>query len=257
MSLIKEVLETEKKYKITKEKADELFKSVREKSKNLRVKDFECFNFEELKETIENLYLFLPKEVKDEVTYLLEEKKIEKYPFLKKACYFPELNNIDFLSEEEILKLDKILKFPNTDKITKVRLNVSKIFEILDERENELKILEDIIRFLLDAEIIEKEYIIDCGMQSICNYDVVYIAESELSKYKRIWKLRKNTEAGICSEKEKKELEAYNEQNDADLIIQGYEERFIIKNQDEFDKCCIGHNYVFIKKPDYSIDSLF
>lgn len=83
---------------------------------------------------------------------LLNEKRLEAYSDLTKAYNYPELNNIDFLNESEIIKLDTLLKKIGVDNYV---LNLYSV--------NKSVLVHSLITsFLIEKKICENRYRVIC-----------------------------------------------------------------------------------------------
>lgn len=78
--------------------------------KGINVEDFKKYSRAELKEFYEELrkYTFF-RSLSLEVSKIMEEKKKEEYPELLEVHHYPDIKEIDFLSEEDRIKLDNYL----------------------------------------------------------------------------------------------------------------------------------------------------
>ena len=82
-----------------------LNKKLKEYCNQLNVDDVRSLNYSESKK----LYLVAGDYLSDDIKKIYEEKRLEEHPELKKAIYFPELNDIDFLTKAKIKKIDTLL----------------------------------------------------------------------------------------------------------------------------------------------------
>jgi hypothetical protein len=82
-----------------------LNKKLKEYCNQLNVDDVRSLNYSEIKK----LYLVAGDYLSDDIKKIYEEKRLEEHPELKKAIYFPELNDIDFLTKAKIKKIDTLL----------------------------------------------------------------------------------------------------------------------------------------------------
>lgn len=84
-----------------------------------------------------------------EIYKLTEQLKLEEFPELLGVYRFPILKEIDFMTEEEKIELDKKL----------VGFNVGHYLPYLGRYTNEHKKLE---QFLLENNVVEKQYVVTC-----------------------------------------------------------------------------------------------
>lgn len=255
MTLIDEIIKMDKEHDIKQAELDKMFKEIIEKGKKLSIDDFKDIQYKELKDIFKDIYVYMNDDLRNKVTELLNEKKVELYPILKTACYFPELNNIDFLSKEEIVKLDKELKNFRI-RVNSTRLRVNELYSVLKEKENTEDLMEKILQFLLDNKIIEREYVLHCNCEEEDYNDFgcskAYITETNLKKHKRAWELSKKDK----TDEESIEFEKYMEDGFGYIMISCDRDCIEIYSQESFDKCQKYIQYMFIKSPDLTIDEL-
>ncbi len=82
---------------------------LKEAVSKLNISEFEALDYEDMKAVMPCLKYHITKDMEARVMEIYENKRQERYPELKKAVYYPELNQVDFLSEERIKKLDELL----------------------------------------------------------------------------------------------------------------------------------------------------
>lgn len=95
-----------------KEQLDDLDKkrtclcsNIKKYCESLDPEYLKTLDYTELKEFFRALELYLPESIQT----VYKEIREEKYPELKKAVYYPELNQIDFLSLKKIKTIDTLL----------------------------------------------------------------------------------------------------------------------------------------------------
>lgn len=137
----------------------------------LDIESFKKFNREELKEFYNALrdndrqrYLSL------EIYKLMEEKKKEEFPQLLKVHNYPMLDEIDFLNEEEKVKLDQLLL--SFGKNSYFGATNRKWIEFINKFDNKDEIAERILKFLLDKKMISTSYEIElCCNRAVVTYE--------------------------------------------------------------------------------------
>lgn len=102
---------------------------------------------------------------------ILKEKKIKEYPEVLDVHYYPVIKNIDFLSDNEKIDLDKTIKNAYLIRLSRGKLN---------------ELNNKILHFLLTNKIIERQYIFHCSCGDDECYDEV-ITESLFDKLKDYW----------------------------------------------------------------------
>lgn len=159
----------------------------------------------------------LPQESKFEE--ILERKREEKYPELKRAVYFSDINKLD-IPDEDKKRIDRALVDNYRYFINEERIMCGVITGI---KVNELKMLHKI-------GILKKSVNFCIGGEYCCTY-----SEDELKKYFRCWELYKKFSNSKFSTDELKEWE--------DLDKNGYGSIWI---EDEYE------NYIeLLSKEDY------
>lgn len=140
------------------------------------ITDLNDYDYEECKDLFKQIQYYIDdKNLLNEVSTVIEKKKIEKYPELLEPTYYPEIDLLD-ISDSEKLRLDKAVRW-NSNYININENNLKKLSYPLSN--GDLEILKSI-------GIVEKNYRFRCeNCGSICEM----ISESDLEKYKRFWKL--------------------------------------------------------------------
>lgn len=127
------------------------------------------------------------KERCEELKKIVENKKIKEYPQIKDVHYYPVINNIDFLNNEEKIKLDKLIK---------------EAYNNRNKREELINIDTKIVEFLENNSILEKLYIFHCNCGSI-ECDDKIITQERFNKLKDYWKKEKE---GLTTNEEDEEM---------------------------------------------------
>lgn len=156
--------------------------------------------------------------------YILENKKLETFPHLNQACYFPELNELD-LNKEKIIELDRGLKNG---------VDIQKFI-------NKSSLSKDIMDFLINNQIITKKYTLSCNCNNDHRCEKISINQKQFEALKEYWKNEdtKNcfVEYDICTE------------------IDCENEGFIsIDSLEEFYKHLWDERYILVKKPKVIMD---
>lgn len=133
----------------------------------------------------------LPQESKFEK--ILERKREEKYPELKRAVYFSDINKLD-ISDEDKKRIDRALVDNNRYLINEERIMRGVITGI---KVDELEMLHEI-------GVIKKSVSFNIGGEYCCTY-----SEDELNKYFRWWELDKKFSNSKLSIDELKEWEDF------------------------------------------------
>ena len=133
----------------------------------------------------------LPQESKFEE--ILERKREEKYPELKRAAYFSDINQLD-IPDEDKKRIDRALVDNNRYLINEERIMRGVITGI---KVDELEMLHEI-------GVIKKSVSFSIGGEYCCTY-----SEDELNKYFRWWELDKKFSNSKLSTDELKEWEDF------------------------------------------------
>lgn len=154
-----------------------------EKLKN----DYSREELKALKDTLKDINL---QNIPYQLMEIIDKKKEEEYPELLGVHHYPIINEIDFLTEKEKLKLDEFLVRH------RVGSYVRALWRVLDKRENQ-KQLED---WLIEHGVLSVYYALNCPH---CGEDLItkLMNEDEFSKLKETFtayekdKSHKNYEA--------------------------------------------------------------
>lgn len=159
----------------TEEELKEITRKLKIKAKDLKSTDINNCSYEECKNLYKQIQYYIDDEnLLNELTIVIEKKKIEKYPELLKPTYYPEIDLLD-ISDTEKIRLDKAARFNIRNYINEN--NVEKLTYSLS--------IED-LELLKRIEIVEKKYNFKC---KYCGSSCIIISESDLDKYKRFWEL--------------------------------------------------------------------
>lgn len=234
MYSIEDILKANKKYEEELKKFEEIQKEIRNINNNINLDDVKLnMNYSEAKE----LYKLIlsrsnNKDMIKNFKDILEDKKAEEYPEIKGVHYYPIIKEIDFLSEEEKIKLDILIK----DASTKVSIRES--LTDLDYR---------ILDFLVNKKIIEKQYVFGCNCGSFeCNEKI--ITEEKFNKLKQYWE--KDTQ-GLTTEEEDKEM-CYG----CIYVSCWHDSDIEISCLEEFEENLRYYRYSVKVKPDLTLDNI-
>lgn len=235
---IAEIMEVNNYYKTKSAELSELFNKTMDLNSLIDLDEVKnSMNYKETKELYYMLYCATSdKEVVSKLLDIMNTKKKEEYPEIDGVHYFPEIHKIDFLSENEKVNLDNLLK--------KACERPRYIYEIYDLDSN-------IIDFLCANEILEKRYRFSCGCNSDdCGYE--YVSE----KQKQLFYAYHEFDYDLASEEEVDE----HEERFSDGYFEigcwngnGYE---ICDVKDFEDNVRDNIDYRIIKKPDMTLDNI-
>jgi len=153
--------------------------------KEININEFKQFTREELTEFKKKLpsyfsFRYLTSEIND----IIESKKLQEYPELLGVHHYHEIKELDFISEEDKIKLDNFLVehrlHSYLHKYTRKLRELSKNWS--DE------IIDEILEFLVSKEILKKYH----KLYICCDY--IIVDEEKINKYLRLFELSKTKE---------------------------------------------------------------
>lgn len=157
------------------EKLKEIVNKLKLQAKNLKVSDLSDFSYEESRKLYKQIQYYIDdKNLLNQLSTIVEKKKIEKYPELLKPAYYPEIDSLE-ISDSEKIRLDKAARWNVRNYLSEN--NIKKMTHPLSVDDLEL---------LKSIGIVEKEYNFRCES---CGSSCDVISERDLEKYKRFWEL--------------------------------------------------------------------
>lgn len=230
MYSVKEVIEKNKAYEKASELSSALFSESREYNNQIDLAEVETLSYQAIKELLSIVGTrFTDKNVLIDIKKIALKKKAEIYPEILGVHYYPELKEIDWLSETEKVKLDRLLEN---------RMTKSSQIQELDERT---------MKFLMDRKILEKRYVLECHCGGFDCYERI-IAEDRLNKFKEYWQKEKS---GIETTDEEDE-----ELNYGCIMLNCDNENLEVCNEDDFETYLADIRYKRLKEPDRTLDKL-
>lgn len=180
-----------------KAKKEEELKAITNKLKSqansIDISELSDHTYEECRNLYKQIQYYIDdKYLLNELSVVIEKKKIEKYPELLKPTYYPEIDSLD-ISDSEKIRLDKAARWNVRNYLSEN--NIKKMTHPLSVDDLEL---------LKSIGIIEKEYNFRCKS---CGSSCDVISESDLEKYKRLWKLFELEKQKIITDEELDELD--------------------------------------------------
>lgn len=149
----------------------------------LNLDDIKQLSYQEAKNIHKLLYWNTSDLQRQKIETIVKELKENEYPLLKKAHYYPVINEMNFLGDDQKNRLDKLLRdccnsYIYTDSLGWLRLKFKK--EITDK----------VFEFLLNKGIVEKSYIIkcDCGSDECYGETISQERYDEFVKYHSVTK---------------------------------------------------------------------
>lgn len=232
-------------YNNTKQKIEEIKTEISE----LVLKEIENLSYAEAREYYMIIKDYITYEVGEKYRNLLNKKKEDAYPEILNVHYYPCIKDMDFLTKEQQILLDIFLMKRGHG----TRINKYDTLKALYPKRTiinyENPIGDKIVNFLLDKNIIEKQYKFYCN----CGDCTTVFSEEEKQRFFNYH----NFDTKNCTDEEYE----FHEMN--------YEDGFLFVTCMERDDCDIelssiedfeenleGYIYKLIVEPDMTLDRL-
>lgn len=164
----------EEKVKI-EEGLKEITNKLKSQAKSVEISELKDYTYDECRKLYKQIQYFIDdKNLLNELSAVIENKKIEEYPELLKPTYYPEIDSLD-IPDSEKLRLDKA-----------VRWNIRNCLSESNTKKMKYPLSIEDLELLKSIGIVEKKYNFRCKN---CGSSCTVITESNLKKYKRFWKL--------------------------------------------------------------------
>lgn len=234
--IVNELINKLYKQKNLEDEIDDLKNDIMDLKRKLTKEELECLSYEDFKWLWDKVgYGNVEYRFKD----IYEKKRIEKYPELCRAVYFPEINTLD-IPDEDKRRIDRALRDNINSAISEENIKYGRLKGI------EIEDLEP----LYDLGILRKS-IGFCIYGETC----LVLKENELNKYFRAWELIKCMDE--LSYSENAELDSLERDGYYYIYFENEEDSFVEFNKKEdFDE--YEDKYYFYKvckKPDLSWDN--
>lgn len=204
------------------------------------IKEDKHCNYRALKLIIDDIRSMIPEDLKSEINSLLHCKKIEAYPELLKATYFPEINQLDIPDSEKV-RIDEA-----------ARVNCRYYMTANNLSRLEYKISIEDLEMLESVGVAGKKYGVRC---KCCGDQIAWITQYEFNHYKRYFELLARNKLTEEEEKEADEL-----CSDGFYELYAYcddcESEICINNLEEFNELHFDIVYKVIKQPDLTYEKL-
>ena len=204
------------------------------------IKEDKHCDYHTWKSIMDDIRLMIPEDLKGEFNILLHCKKIEAYPELLKATYFPEINQLNIPDSEKV----------RIDEAARVNCRYHMTDNNLSRLEYKLSV-ED-LEMLESVGVAEKNYAVRC---KCCGDQIAWITQYEFDNYKRYFELLENE----CLTEEE-EIEADELCSDGFYELYAYcddcESEICINNLKEFNDLHFNIAYKVIKRPDLTYEKL-
>ena len=200
----------------------------------------ETLNYDQFNNIYKKIQYLISEERRPEFESLLRRKKIEKFPELLKATYFPEINQLNIPDSEKV----------RIDEAARVNCRYYMTANNLSRLEYKLSI-ED-LEMLETVGVTEKKYGVRC---KCCGDQIAWITQYEFNHYKRYFELLARNKLTEEEEEEADEL-----CSDGFYELYAYcddcESEICINNLEEFNELHFDIVYKVIKQPDLTYEKL-
>jgi len=165
----------------------------------ININDFKQYSREELTKFAKELPSYFSfRYLTSEINEIIEEKKLQEYPELLGVHHYPEIKELNFISEEDKIKLDDFLvEWGWNSYLHEYTPKFRNIF-----KEYKLEIVNKILDFLVSKQILDKYY----KMYICCDY--IIVDEEKINKYLRAFEL--NERIDLSEEEREEHCELYN-----------------------------------------------
>lgn len=228
---------------------EEELSNLKAQISDLSLKEIDNLSYLDLKNYYNIVEDFINLEVKQKICKLLKKKKEQKYPDILDVHYYPCIKDMDFLTKQQQIILDKFLVKEQKSMIDKYKIisglnsGMRKIDLDFDN-----PIGDKIIEFLLDKRIIERRYVFSCNCG--CESETIFTEEQKQRFFN--WH---NFDIKNCTDEEYEEhdrnysdgflwLNCWNDNDDT------------LSSIEEFKDMLDRYVYKIIAKPDMTLDNL-
>ena len=225
-------------------------KSNKEDIKNIickidlkEIKEDRHCDYHTLKPIMDDIRLMIPEDLKGEINSLLHCKKIEAYPELLKATYFPEINQLNIPDSEKV----------RIDEAARVNCRYYMTANNLSRLEYKLS-MED-LEMLETVGVVEKLYDICCPC---CGCKVASITQSDFDNYIRYFGLiEKEISDGLSDDEEVEADELFEQGFDAVCTYcDDCEENIEADSLKEFNNLSFNIMYKVVRQPDLTYEKM-
>ena len=193
------------------EELKEITNKLKSQANNVNISELNDYTYEECRNLYKQLQYYIDdKNLLNELSIIVEKKRIETYTELLNPIYYPEIDSLD-ISGSEKLRLDKA-----------ARWNVRNYLSESNAKKMTHPLSIDDLELLKSIGIVEKKYNFRCKS---CGSSCDIISESDLEKYKRFWELFELAKQKIITDEQLDELDQ--------LEKDGFYEIYL---------CCMGEN---------------
>lgn len=223
--------------------------NIKKQISDLALKEMDNLSYLDSKNYFNTIKDYINYETEKEIRNLLIKKKGQEYPGIFEVHYYPCIKEMNFLTKEQQINLDKFLmkkqrytmnKYTILDNLNPKSINLNKSYD------NQMS--DKIIEFLINKGILEKQYEFYCHCG--CEYTTIFTEEQKRRFFN--WH---NFDTQNCTDEEyEKHEENY---NDGFLWVNcRRDEEYELSSIKEFEDNLDGYVYKIIAKPDMTLDNL-
>ncbi|GLB26516.1 hypothetical protein LXJ15735_27570 [Lacrimispora xylanolytica] len=172
--MIQDVLKLIEEKESLKNKLETVSNELKDAVNNLDLNEFDNYDYESARHLSAQVQYLIDDERGKRLSDIVAAKKVLKYPQLLKPTYYPEIDTLN-ISDEEKLRLDKA-----------AYMNIRYYMSVDNLDRLEYKISIEDLELLKSIGVAEKRYSFRCKE---CGDSCITISESDLEKYKRVFKL--------------------------------------------------------------------
>ena len=244
---ISKIKEINNNYKNKKEELDKLILEIRKQNSLIDIDEYSKLIYEDMKELYKDIkYNINNSEIKEKLEKILNNKRLEEYPQLLDAHYYPELLKLEYLTKEQILRLDNNLKFFSNWS----NIKTSQLFKGNEFFNTDDEVLNKSIKFLLNNNIIERVYVFKCKCGDDECFDK-YISQEYKDKFYNIHESDWNKLNDI----EKEEINKLIEEGYAWFEVGCWNGGdYEVETIEDFENNLNRIYYRVVKKPDLSLE---
>ena len=222
---------------------EEDIKNILSKIDLKKIKEDKYCDYHTLKPIMNNIRSMIPDDRKSEFNSLLQSKKIESYPELLKATYFPEINQLNIPDSEKV-RIDEAARvncryYMTANNISRLEYNLS---------------VED-LEMLESVGVVEKKYGVRCKW---CGKKIAWLSQTYFNNYQRYFELEEKERLCGLTDDESEEINLLFDQGF--YVIYGYcddcEEETDANSLNEFKDLRFDIVYKVIKQPDLTYEKM-
>lgn len=245
MSDFKDLLDAISEKELLKQRIDLNTKVIQNILNKIDINELDCeiLNYDQLKGIYNNIRYNIPKDREDEFDDLLRRRKIEAYPVLLKATYFPEINELNIPDPEKV-RLDNA-----------ARANIRYYMTVNNITQLQYKLSIEDLEMLELVGVVQKLYAICCPC---CGYKISQITQKQYNNYKRYFELEEKFFSDGLTEEEGEEIDRLFERGFYDLsaFCDDCDVNIDVSSFKDFNNLDFEIMYKVVKDPDLTYEKL-